>query len=424
MLNKSRAASRPAATDSPAPGPATPEASAPAPRSGWIAVIALAVGSFVLVTSEFMPIGLLPSMASAFSVSEGRTGLLVTVPGVAAAVGAPVAAVALSRLDRRHVMLGLTTAILASNAIVTMTSTFEVALVARVLLGLGSGGFWVVGISAASRLVAERSASHAVAVVSGGVAIGTVLGLPLGATAGHAFGWRAAFGGITALAAAALLVQLLTLPRMPAISRLRARDLVTVTRTRRGAVGLIAAVLIHGGHFTAYTFVTPYLEQRLGAGGGTVSGLLLLYGAAGLAGNFVAGAVVRRFLTMALLVASAGLGLTVIALGTAAHLSPVAIVLLALWGMSFGMVPVTLQTWMMRAAPDHAEGALSLFVAIAQLSLALGAAAGGVLVDHLGLASAFRTGGILSLAATLITVGILAVKRRSPASHEARVPIA
>ncbi|MFJ9759507.1 hypothetical protein [Streptomyces sp. NPDC101149] len=102
-----------------------------------------------------------------------------------------------------------------------------------------------------------------------------------------------------------------------------------------------------------------------------MSALLLLYGVVGLAGNFAAGAAVRRFLTTALLVASAGLGLTVIALGAAARLSPVAIVLLALWGASFGMVPVTLQTWMMRAAPDHAEGALSLFVSIAQLSLAV-----------------------------------------------------
>ncbi|GAA5004725.1 MFS transporter [Actinopolymorpha pittospori] len=384
--------------------------------------MALAVGSFVLVTSEFMPIGLLSSMASVFSVPEGRAGLLVTVPGLAAAAGAPLTAVALSRLDRRRIMLGLTTAILTSNALVTMTSTFEVALAGRVLLGLGSGGFWVVGISAAARLVPARSASHAVAVVSGGIAIGTVLGLPLGATVGHVLGWRAAFGSITALAAGALLVQLLTLPAMPSVRRLRARDLLAVTRTRRGRAGLIAAILIHSAQFTAYTFVTPYLEQRLGVSGATVGTLLLLYGIAGLAGNFAAGAAARRFLTAALLVSSAGLGLTVLALGAAAHLSVLAIVLLALWGASWGMVPVTMQTWMMRAEPGHAEGALSLFVAIAQLSLAVGAAAGGVLVDHLGLLSAFRTGGILSLTATLATIAVLTVRRRGRPSRCASMP--
>ena len=153
---------------------------APTERRGWLAVVSLALGSFALVLSEFLPIGLLPALAADFGVGVGTAGLLVVSTGLAAAVSAPVLTVLTSRTDRRTVLLWLTGLVVAANAVGALTQDFAVLLGARLLLGVSAGGFWAIGAGLAVRLVPGGSVVRATSLITAGISVATVLSLPLG----------------------------------------------------------------------------------------------------------------------------------------------------------------------------------------------------------------------------------------------------
>jgi predicted MFS family arabinose efflux permease len=377
----------------------------------WLAVGSMTVGTFAMVTSEILPVGLLPEIAADLRISEGAAGLMVTVPGVMAAVAAPVLALTAGRVDRRLVLWGLSFLILTSNLIVALAPTFTSMLVGRALLGVCVGGFWTFAVAAGRRLVSEADGNRATAMVVAGIAAGTVVGVPIGALLGHAAGWRAAFGAISGLAALVLLLQCLLLPRMPLQSAASVRGLIALLRVPRARLGFMATALVAAGHFAAYTYFKPLLQQDPAMTPARISMLLFVFGIAGFVGTFLgerAMAVSPRFgfLGTGLLVGIATL-LLPHALGNSAAM----IGLVAIWGAAFGAVPVCVQIWLYRSAPAQFESGSALTVTVFQSALGLGAFAGGALIDQLGVESAMYTGSILAtLSAALL--GLLG--RREP----------
>jgi predicted MFS family arabinose efflux permease len=162
-------------------------------RRAWWAVSSIAAGTFAFVTTEFLPVGLLSEVAESLKVSSGTAGLMVTVPGLAAAVAAPLLSVAAGRTDRRIVLLALTTMLIASNFIVALASSFGALLIGRFFLGIGVGGFWTFAVGIGRQLVREQSRARATAVILAGISVRTVCGVPAGATIGGLAGWRVAF---------------------------------------------------------------------------------------------------------------------------------------------------------------------------------------------------------------------------------------
>ncbi|MBW8837392.1 MAG: MFS transporter, partial [Burkholderia sp.] len=126
----------------------TPDDRASSPLRSWLAVVAVAIGAFAFVTTEFLPVGLLPRVAADLGVSPGTAGLMVTVPGVIAAISAPGLMLVAGRMDRRRVFLLLTALLLASNLISAFAPNFTVMLVGRALLGAALGGFWTLATAA------------------------------------------------------------------------------------------------------------------------------------------------------------------------------------------------------------------------------------------------------------------------------------
>src|SRR4051812_29038602 len=140
----------PLPSSSPAPAPAA--ATAPA-RGAWLAVLSIAVGAFALVTTEFLPVGLLPSIAAELGVTEGVAGLMVTIPGLMGALAAILVTVGIGKTDRRYAIWGLTATLIVSNLIVALSHSFPLVLFGRALLGVGVGGFWAIGPALGTRLV-------------------------------------------------------------------------------------------------------------------------------------------------------------------------------------------------------------------------------------------------------------------------------
>ncbi|MEU1179234.1 MFS transporter [Streptomyces sp. NPDC005820] len=373
----------------------------PTPARPWAAVLALAGATFCVVTTEMLPVGLLTSLGDGLRVSAGTAGLALTLPGLVAAVTAPLLPVAVRRTDRRHVLCALLLLLAAADLLSALAPGIGVLLAARALVGVCIGGVWAVAAGLAVRLVPAASVARATSVVFSGIALASVLGVPAGTFLGEAAGWRWAFvaPAVPALAVAGALAAVL--PPLPAEQPVLLGELVRLGGSPRLRRGLLAIGLLVTGHFAAYTYVRPVLERVPALGPGNFNTLLLGYGLVGVVGTFVAGALAARDPRRTFRALAVALG-TVIALLVPARGSlPASAVLLLLWGFLYGGVSVAAQTWLSAAVPRSAREAASALVAgLFNTAIALGAFTGGRLSDTLGPTSALLLAATLSLTAS------------------------
>ncbi|MEU4926955.1 MFS transporter [Streptomyces yokosukanensis] len=370
-------------------------------KSRWLAVGAVALGTFLLVTAEQLPIGLLTPVGRALSVSEGTAGLMVTVPSIVAGFAAPVVPVIVGALDRRLLMLGLMALMTAANVVSAVAPDFAVLVASRVLVGIAIGGFWAIAGGLAVRLVPGEDVPRATAIIFGGVGAANVFGVPLGTLVGDLTGWRIAFASLSALALVALLALLAVLPSLTAEQAVRPRLLLAQLRNPGVRVGIVATALIVFGHFSAYTFVSPALQKLSGIDERHVGPLLFGFGMAGLIGNFAAGSALSRRVHRSVLIIAVALAIAMPLFLLLGRTTIGGAILLIVWGLAYGGVSVGLQTWMIKAAPNAVEAASSLWVAVFNLAIGLGALAGGVVVDTLGLRGVLLLGGACALLAAL-----------------------
>jgi predicted MFS family arabinose efflux permease len=379
----------------------------PSPRphhSPWAGVLSIAIGAFALVTTEFLPVGLLPAIAAELGVTEGVAGMMVTVPGLVAAVAAILVTVGIGKTDRRYVLWGLTGTMLLSNLIVAFSHSFPLVLIGRALLGVGVGGFWALGPALSTRLVPAGMEPKALSMIFAGVSIGTVAGVPAGALIGELFGWRTAFHAGSLVAVLVLLTQMRLLPPLPAKTSVSFNQLPELLRVPKARLGIFITMLIFIGQFAAYTYITPFLSQVTRLDARTISILLLVYGAAGLAGNVIGGKILARSVRAGLITTGVVLGLSTLALPLLGTGLIGAALLVVIWGIAFGMMPMSVQTWIFQAAPHAMESGGAVFVTTAQIALSSGALVGGLAVDHLGVSSAMLVGGALALAMATIAL--------------------
>ncbi|GGT15173.1 MFS transporter [Streptomyces atratus] len=374
------------------------------PLRGRLAVVSVMLGIFSIVTTEILPIGLLTSIGSDFAVSDGTAGLMMTMPGLLAAVSAPLVTVVTARVDRRVMLCAFMLLLALADFLVAAATDYRLVLVSRVMVGITIGGFWSIGAGLAGRLVRPASVGRATAVVFSAVPLGSVLGVPAGTFIGGLAGWRTAFVAMGVLTMGVLALMLLVIPALPPTQVTRASVLRTVLGRTGTRFALLLTFLIVLSHFATYTYITPFLEQITRADPALITVFLLVYGAAGIVGNFVGGALVTRRPRVAVSLA-AGL------IATATALLPVlgrweagAVALLIVWGVAYGAVPVCSQTWFAKAAPDAPEAASVLFTASFQATFALGALAGGAVLDHLSLSAVMLLGGAVA-ALVLVVAG-------------------
>lgn len=368
----------------------------------WWAVVAVMIGIFLLVTAEQLPIGLLSQVASDMHVTPGMAGLMVTVPGIVAAFSAPLLPVAVGRLDRR-VMLTLIMVVMTIGSVLSsLASNFMLLLAARVLVGISIGGFWAVAGSIAPRLVPEDQVAKAMTVIFSGVAAASVLGVPLGTLLGDFSNWRIAFGSLgvfSLLTAAALWCWL---PPLPPREPVRLRVLAQQFSNRGVRVAVLTTGFVVVGHFAAYTFISPILQDISGIAQRHVGSLLLLYGAAGILGNIAAGMFAARHPYRAVLAIPSLLLLVVAAFPLLGVQPTSGVLLLMAWGAVFGSVSVSIQTWIIRTAPNT-EAATALMAFVFNLSIGLGAMVGGRVVDGTSLPIAmWAASGLFLLGALLV----------------------
>lgn len=385
----------------------------------WMAVGAVTIGAFAFVTTEFLPVGLLPSVSRDLDVLPGTAGLMVTVPGIIAAISAPGLMLSAGRLDRRIVFLVLTAMLLASNLLSAFAPSFSVMLLGRALLGAALGGFWTLATSAATRLVALKDGARAMAMILTGVTCATVIGVPLGTFIASFASWRASFMATGVLVAVALVAQFLLVPSLPSAMALRFTDLTALFRRSHPRKSLLMVALCFGAHFCSYTYITPFLLGDAGLDMPTITLLLLGFGVIGFVSNFVASAIIVRNLKLSVATVIALLMLALVLMPVLRHSHyGVSAVVLA-WGIAFGALPLCFSIWIQRATPENPEAGSALFVGIIQVAIAAGSFVGGAVVDHIGIPADFMLGGALALLglATLASIGKEHATAASPQPH-------
>lgn len=379
-------------SDSQAPS-GLPEHHQQSVKQQWLAILSVSVGAFALVTSEFLPVGVLNDVASDLGISAGHAGLMVTLPGIMAALAAPLLSVGIGALDRRYLLIGLTLIMIIANAVVAYASDFNLLLFGRVLLGVSIGGFWATAIALSGRLAPKGV----------GVAQATVLGVPVGTWLSGLLGWRMTFLVTALVGVPVLLAQILLLPRLNPDKAIRISDLPALFINPQARVGLIAVLLIGLAHFAAYTYVAPFFKQNAGFDGPTIGSLLLLYGVAGVVGNIFAGFAANRSVRHTLLLVAVLIAISTALFPYFATSLTGAAMLIALWGFAFGAFPACASIWMFVVAPKDVERGMPLFVAMFQVIIALGSFFGGQIVDQLG------SSVLLSLATALVGCGFVTV---------------
>ncbi|MFC4138048.1 MULTISPECIES: MFS transporter [unclassified Microbacterium] len=384
-----------------------PVTTAPAPpRLRYGALLTMTAMSFLLVTAEFLPGGVLTEIATDIGVSTGQAGLMVAVTALAGLIVAPTIGLMFPRLDRRALLVWMAVAATVSNAIVAIAPNLPLLLIGRVLLGGALSGFWAMSITVAAKIAGPDRLGKAVMFTTAGGSLATVAGVPVGVMLSGVVGWQGVFG-LAAVATALLAVALrVLLPQVPSEGSSSLKTLVGTLRLPGIGLGFVGHILVVLGHFLAYTYIRVALERVQDAGhpidAGLIIALLAAFGVGGLAGNFLIGLIVDRSYAVLAVVTPVVVAASVIVL-IAASGSPVLVgVASFVWGFFFASWLLIVNTWVGKRMPDRLEAGGSISVVGFQAAIMIAAAVGGLLVDGLGIVPVYFVG-----AASLVTGAVL-----------------
>jgi predicted MFS family arabinose efflux permease len=374
----------------------------PGSRRGWASVGAVALGAFIIVMTETLPVGLLPQIADGLDVSLGLAGLMVLVPGFSAAASAPLFFAGSGRFNRRTVILILGLTVLVSNVIVAVAPNFVLGLIARLLFGATLGAFWTVVSPVGPKLVGPAGGTRAITIVAAGISGGTVVGLPAGQFLGSLVGWRVTFAGAAAATLLVVIVQAVVLPAIPPDTDTRPRDLVGVVSRRGARFGMAAGAVVFVGQFTAWTYITPFLTDRTQLSSGVISVLYVVYGGGGIVGSLIAGSLFKRGVIGSFAGGATVVSALVIGLASAGTVPWLAGLLFVAWGLFWGIVNPGTLVWILDAAPETPEAASAVNVTNLQIAVAVGSGLGAILVSSTSLQTAFFASGFIILASATL----------------------
>ncbi|EMJ5248531.1 TPA: MFS transporter [Klebsiella aerogenes] len=362
----------------------------PTPVRAWLAVVALGVSAFSIVTSELAPVGMLSALANDLHQSQAGAGLAVTAYGWVAALAALLAGAIPARISRKALLIVLMLILAFSCLAATQSHTMQTFMTARMTGALAHGAFWALIGTVAVQLVPVDKLGLATSVIFAGVSAASVLGVPLSSFIADMVGWRQAFSAISLLSLAAAVALLWTLPTLAAPQPLRLKVYVGIVKNPLLLSLFGATACIISAHFAAFTYLEPLLTQTRGIPTSAISALLLMSGLSGLLGNLIAGKLIDRHIRVlimtSLLLSAGALGMLSIRGGSALPVWFVA-VLLGVWGAGMAIVFVGLQTWLLRSAGEATQPASAIYVAIFNAAIGTGALVGGLVSAKLGLSS-------------------------------------
>jgi predicted MFS family arabinose efflux permease len=365
---------------------------APATRKPfpWLPLVTLSATSFVAVTGEFLPGGLLPQMAEDLGVSQSRIGLLVTILAATIVISAAPLTAVTRRFSRKSLLVATLLTFTVANLLAAAAPSYEILAGARILSGGAQGLFWSVIGPYTTLLVDRRQIAKGIAVTNFGGTAAFVLGIPVGTALGQVFGWRMAFVVLALLVLGLAVVVMLRLPQVTHIEKLATGEIsVPVYRDRTiptVAVTCLTVLLVMTGQNVFTTYIVPWMLEVPLVAEGAISPLLFAQGAAGAVGVLLAGRFGDRFPRASVLIFLGGVIVFVSLLGAFGSEPAVAFVGLLVWPLFFGGIPALMHARVMASASPRIRDQASAFLTISfNVGIGGGALLGGILIDGLGI---------------------------------------
>jgi DHA1 family inner membrane transport protein len=372
-------------------------------------ILALAVASFGIGTTEFIIMGLLPEVAKSFGVSIPQAGYLVSGYALGVVVGAPLVGMATAKLPRKTALLGLIAIFIVGNLGCALAPSYFLLLAARIVTAFAHGAFFGIGAVVARDLAPREKRTQAVALMFAGLTLANVLGVPFGTALGQAMGWRMAFAAVVGIGLLAALALVISIPTGLAGS---ANGLAAEFRALRRwpvLLPMLVSVLSSVSFFSVFTYVTPFLEKLTGLTPHGVTGALLAIGLGLTIGNLIGARLADTNLMATVIASFVGLIGVLVLLGVVFRFETATIAVMALWGaLAFALVS-PLQIWVLEAATDAPNLASTLNQGAFNLGNAIGAWIGGLaLTFGAGYAKLPLIGASVTLCALLLALSALA----------------
>lgn len=382
--------------------------------AAWNGVWALTLGVSGLMIAEFLPAGVLTSMASDLKISEGMAGQAVTATSILAVITSLLIAYLTRKLNRRTVLLSLSSCLALSSLVVAFAPNLLLLLFGRILLGIALGGFWSMSTAIAIRLVPSQDVPRALSIIFGGASFSAMLSAPLGSYLGEMIGWRNVFIISAFVGVIGFIWQYIALPSLKPMGKVQLTTILDVLKIPQFVMGLVAINLAFCGRFASFTYLRPFLEQVTHLQGKSISAAFLVFDLAYFVGTLFAGGLVTKGLRNSLSLPPFLLAASVFGLIFAGpFVAPTGVLLLFL-GAAFAPIPVAWSTWTAQSAPENTETAGGLYVASVQLSAAIGAMFGGVVFDANGSSGVFAlSGASWVLSAVIVLWKIKGVSRQT-----------
>lgn len=373
-----------------------------------LALLALTISAYAIGTTEFVIVGLIPTIAEQLNVTVPSAGLLVTLYAIGVAIGAPVLTALTGRVPRKMLLVGLMVLFTLGNLLAWQSPSYESLVVARLLTGLAHGVFFSVGSTIATSLVAKEKAASAIAIMFGGLTVALVTGVPLGTFIGQHFGWRETFLAVSLIGMVAIIASLILIPNdIKNQASASIRDQLQVLTHPRLLLIYAVTALGYGGVFTTFTFLAPMMQELAGFSAPAVSWILLAYGIAVAIGNIWGGKLADRHGAVRALsfIFAALAALLLVFQFTASHSVAALLTVVVMGVFAFGNVP-GLQVYVVQKAehytPNAVDVASGLNIAAFNVGIALGSVVGGQTVALLGLAQTPWIGALIVVGALLL----------------------
>lgn len=373
-------------------------------RVAWLRVVTLAIAAFIFNTTEFVPVGLLSDIADSFQMETAQVGIMLTIYAWVVALMSLPFMLLTSQMERRKLLIGLFVLFIASHVLSFMAWNFTVLVMSRIGIAFAHAVFWSITASLAIRLAPAGKRAQALSLIATGTALAMVLGLPIGRIVGQYFGWRTTFFAIGMGALVTLVCLIKLLPALPSEHSGSLKSLPLLMRRPALLSIYLLTVIVVTAHYTAYSYIEPFVQVVAGFSANFATLLLLILGGAGIIGSVLFGKLGNQH---ASLLVSGAIGLLLACLlllmpaaGSENHLA----ILSLFWGVAIMIIGLGMQVKVLALAPDATDVAMSLFSGIFNLGIGAGALVGNQISLHVSMSAIGYLGAIPALVALILSV--------------------
>lgn len=381
-------------------------------RTQYIQVMLMGISAFVMNTTEFVPVALLSDIARDFSITPAETGWMLTIYAWIVAVMSLPLMLLTKNFERKKLLLGIFALFTVSHILSYFAWSFNVLLISRVGIAFAHAIFWSITAAIAIRVAPEGKKAFALSVVATGTSLAMVLGVPVGRIIGQWYGWRTTFGSIGLVALLVFLLQARLLPTLPSMFKGSFRKVPELLKNPLLVCLYLLIFLVFTAHYTAYSYIEPFMRQIGSVSENLATFVLLLFGGAGIIGSVIFSRWGDRHSTSLMLSSIIIMLISMLTLLLTVNSIWVLSLNATLWGTALMLLIISMQAKVLMVDQHAQDMLMSMFSGIINLGIGAGALLGGYAVTHLSLSSVGYVGGAVSLMALLLIVFMI---KRFPA---------